>query len=263
MRTPTGRRRAGFTLIEVLVVVAIIALLVAILLPSLKAAKEQAKRVDCASNLHQIGLAVMMYANAHKENLPPLYRTSTSFTTYYMRSSPGTINLGLLNNPKYLTADPKVFYCTGQNSFESASLAFNGPDNRWYSEKEWLALSPRPQLRSSYPARLIEIPGGTQIGGTTSMVPMPAGEVTHWKLGRFHKNVIYADFTGVIGYQGGGIETGFVSSPHNKKGFNRLFANGAVRWAFPDLVNRLRPLGPTAPTPVEQVAYYKLLDRIN
>jgi prepilin-type N-terminal cleavage/methylation domain-containing protein/prepilin-type processing-associated H-X9-DG protein len=56
------RQKRGFTLIELLVVVAIIALLISILVPSLARAKRNAKRAVCASNLHQIGLAIPAYA---------------------------------------------------------------------------------------------------------------------------------------------------------------------------------------------------------
>lgn len=56
-------RQRAFTLIELLVVVAIIALLISILLPSLSQAKKQAKRVKCAANLHDIGIALMSYMN--------------------------------------------------------------------------------------------------------------------------------------------------------------------------------------------------------
>lgn len=69
MTMPHVHRR-GFTLIELLVVIAIIAVLAALLLPALSKAKEKAKRTQCASQLRQVGLALMMYSDDNNGRLP-------------------------------------------------------------------------------------------------------------------------------------------------------------------------------------------------
>jgi len=69
-RCTKSPRAKGFTLIEVLVVVAIIALLVAILLPSLNKARAQARNTQCLSNLRQFGVAVMGHAVESEDIIP-------------------------------------------------------------------------------------------------------------------------------------------------------------------------------------------------
>ena len=64
------RRRRAFTLIELLIVVGIIAVLIALLLPAIQAAREQARRTQCVNNLLQLGLAMGNYASTHSV-LPP------------------------------------------------------------------------------------------------------------------------------------------------------------------------------------------------
>ena len=94
-------KRDAFTLIELLIVIAILALLMSILLPALNRAREQSKKITCANNLKQIGLSLHMYGNENDGKLPlnqaGFWLWDISYqTTDYIISTGG---------------DPKTFYC--------------------------------------------------------------------------------------------------------------------------------------------------------
>lgn len=77
MNKRVNRLRAGFTLIELLVVIAIIAILAAILFPVFARARENARRASCQSNLKQIGLGWIQYAQDYDEKLAPMMTCSS------------------------------------------------------------------------------------------------------------------------------------------------------------------------------------------
>src|SRR5687767_2226551 len=65
-----GPRRRGFTLVELLVVIGIIAVLISILLPTLRGVRRQAMLVQCSSNMKQLSMAMLMYIQDNKGKFP-------------------------------------------------------------------------------------------------------------------------------------------------------------------------------------------------
>ena len=131
IRSEMRKSPRGFTLVDTLVTLAIVAILISILLPSLSGVREAARRVVCASNVRQIGLGVTMYADDYRDRLPPsvfapdpndedsVNNESNPAEMMTMRLQTSDLEsdkdkhwdgIGLLFATDYLPA-PKLFYC--------------------------------------------------------------------------------------------------------------------------------------------------------
>jgi prepilin-type N-terminal cleavage/methylation domain-containing protein len=126
MKISRNRTNTGFTLIEVLVVIAIIAILAALLLPALSRAKSVAQRTQCIGNVRQINLALHMYAGDHGDEIT--YYTNDM---YYAYKECLPTYLGLTDES---ASNNLVFICPADTSFYKLSLThyssygFNGAD---------------------------------------------------------------------------------------------------------------------------------------
>lgn len=109
MSVGTGRR--AFTLVELLVVIGIIALLISILLPSLSRARQAAVRIQCMSNMRQVGLAVQFYANDNRGFYPETRSPNTLDASEQSAGGPPWVGFNAagwnyrLTKPGYLPFD--------------------------------------------------------------------------------------------------------------------------------------------------------------
>lgn len=114
--------RQAFTLVEMLVVIAIIGILAALLLPVLARGAERAKRVYCVNNLRQIGIATRIFANEHNDKLP----LSGGDSTNAIWAAGKYLHYGRLI-PNELDKNAKVFFCPTATFYLADST--NGLDN--------------------------------------------------------------------------------------------------------------------------------------
>jgi prepilin-type N-terminal cleavage/methylation domain-containing protein len=263
----------GFTLVELLVVIGIIAILVSFLLPALRKAREAGLRIACASNLRQLGIAHVQYAARYQDYVVIGYNGinggqygNTTITSWSSGDYYGGPSLsGMLAHTKILT-EGRVFYCPAYRPQAAGvqNTAWEYHEKDGYGNPVWPFIAEMDAAGNySYPPNLKT---GTGIVGRycgyahrRGLDQFTAGWMWHWdepelpshnrvipgpkrytgqyklpKMKQVNNKVIMSDLEG-------GLDALMLT---HRTGFNVLLGNGAVKWvpASAAVLERLYPL---------------------
>lgn len=185
-------KKPGFTLVELLVVIGIIAVLIAILLPTLGKAREQARRMQCLSNLRQVHIAYVLYAQMSRDQIPLGYGTNKQYNYLIFDRFAGKYILhGLLYQAGFLKSGPQVFWCPAQFH---PDYSFNTPSNPWPPTSGGTGLN----TRTSYGVR--PMTGQDWVSGNP---PSPMARLT-----RIKSLAIFSDIASLPYHVNDGHKTG-------------------------------------------------------
>jgi len=155
MRSLTNRlmsRKHGFTLVELLVVIGIIATLIAILLPVLAKARDAALAIRCSSNLRSIGQAIQMFANEHDGRAPGggqrMLPSSSGIGWQTVLDAEIFRKKDLIPQVTPITADSKL-YCPVADTFTPSNRRTYSM-NQQFADPNRIKNEPIPQMKDSY-----------------------------------------------------------------------------------------------------------------
>jgi prepilin-type N-terminal cleavage/methylation domain-containing protein len=226
-------RQRAFTLVELLVVIGIIAVLIAILLPTLARARESAQRTACLSNMRQLATMLRMYSVQYNDVLPIGFMDQKAFAyiMFWNNGNPGSppkpSQMGLIVEAN-LVKNPACFFCPSEQLDQQFTYQPN-PDKNTPSINPWPfwttpSSSPTRHTRLGYSERpMVNWPAAPPAFPPSDKrfwLPSDNKQVTLPRWSRSTRYAILADTNYTLGK---------VVSRH-KRGINVLYGTGAAKW---------------------------------
>jgi prepilin-type N-terminal cleavage/methylation domain-containing protein/prepilin-type processing-associated H-X9-DG protein len=192
--------RRGFTLVELLVVIGIIAVLIGILLPALNAARRQANTVKCLANLKTLGQAYLLYANDFKDMFPvvrsdtpddgitPTNSKNTYYTDMLMKyvSKFGKMNFQISKDSDFEMARMSILWgCPQWDGWQGDGSKFKVIQGRSVYEAGY-AMNIYPTASANNPADPTKMPSGTETQMRTTVLS-GNGDPSDLMVGRWYK----------------------------------------------------------------------------
>ncbi|MEM9790385.1 MAG: type II secretion system protein [Planctomycetota bacterium] len=230
-------RKYGFSLVELLVVISIVALLIGVLLPTLSAARSTATDAACRANLRSVGQLLTMYADAHDDQLPVGYRGNRKqWNTMVYSGFAGRFSLfGVVYRDGLMPEGPaaEAFYCPAETA---PGQSYDTDDNPWPPGTSG------DSTQGGYGLRPVVNFDGVGPDGLTEHPTAGFARLTD-----FYDEALIADTVNLPER---------VDSRH-QTGVNTLYTDWAVRWVERDAFD-----APLAASPTVDTAYNANMDAV-